>query len=128
MRELPEELTAELLSLVLNKKVVDFTNVQVISGVFCDYMEIKIAAQIEPENILIEDCINIDTLTRLMKSFRYKNGLVIMEEWVTTTGNFDIEYTHENGDTTQFFNVTPEKYFECEVKSTHWVAKEKGLI
>ncbi len=108
MKELPKELTAELLNLILDEKVIHIDGIKEnYLWFYCDN---------EP-NI---NAINIDTLTRLILEYIERQGYI---------------YNIFNSTSVQGYVmiIDARKYigksiFEAVLKATHWVATEKDLI
>lgn len=120
MKELPKELTVELLGLVLGIKLdtVDITSAYA-------NVEIGIVYTRQEENYKLKDVINIDTLTRLMKEWCYRKQIPLLSGKRNSYNSWccfidDISYKID----TQYGNTE----FEAVLKATHWVATEKDLI
>lgn len=122
--ESPKELTPTLLGLVFDCKVTIIYDINTKTEYKIDNQYICFDANIGYK------AINIDTLTRLMKEWCYKQGYKI---GVT---NHSVElYTFKEWKpfTSLKFRTTDDVNKDCDwfpmiLKATNWVAKEKGLL
>ncbi len=116
MNELPKELTPELLSLVLDEKVVEVNLIQNNNLYFKHHIELNWSHQ------------NLDTLTRLMKEWVLSKGYGL--EVIIDTDGYMARVTMlgmvGNGNIRTAFQRKSE--FEAVLKDTEWVAKEEGLL
>lgn len=117
MKELPKELTVELLSLVLGEQII---KVQNISHGCLNYTICFDDEQLELDK-------NIDTLTRLMKEWcSNKTGYYLYT--VKTSYDWWAYVTAPDNVSLRLTTVTADSEFEAVLKATHWVATEKGLL
>lgn len=123
MTVLLKELTAELLKLVLNEKVIHIDGIKEnCLWFYCDD-EVNVNAM------------KIDTLTRLMKEWLtsqniaytsscYLNALIVSLRFYNNEFNcMSKEFSNMKGNV-----LTVSNEFEVILQATHWVAKEKGLL
>lgn len=113
MRELPKELTAELLSLVINKKIKKINNSTIDGNVY--YWN---------EFSKCKSKLNIDTLTRLIiEKIRECNYIFNI---FTSTSLQGFGGSIGNGGHSK--KLVSGTMFDMALEAFHWVAKEKGLI
>ncbi len=127
MTELPEELTPELLGLVLDEEV----QFGLLGGKIKNN---NLSLQLkDTKEVNVYKQLNIDTLTRLMKEWCLKEQNNCVASISSTLGILD---------STAMCNIYSSKYalgketkafygdteFEAVLKTTAWVAKEKKLI
>lgn len=132
MIKLPEDLTPELLGLVLGKKIIvgEYeANTDMLGESFSTKFEAlltiiqhKVRYTAYTDNVYREEGVNIDTLTRLMKEwifdqgYEYGTGKIEGGRYWCVIDRGDWQYYEE------------ESEFEAVLKATHWVSKTKGLI
>lgn len=116
MEKLPEELTPELLSLVLDKEI--FT-----CGLWIDN-QITYGTPMRTKDKLKDNFINIDTLTRLMKEWCREQGCTVCKSCFNDEDGYDMEIYYG----WEMCATVGKSEFEAVLKATHWVAKEKGSI
>ena len=124
MEKLLEELTVELLGLVLSIKVESVGNVH----------DNNLCFEIKQDDSYVPDSINLDTLARLMKEWASINGYDLLSGYCKKT---NVIYCYVFADTWEYDALTHDceiytesnkTEFEAVLKATHWVAKEKSLI
>ncbi len=128
MKELPKELTSELLSLITGRTIKEFR-------LDIDEDDFDSCIIISCNQDLGEDCydINLDTLTRLMKEWCFSNGFslyVKIRADIIDMYEKDHFYVVQIGigsdrNATQFSGLSE---LEAIAKATHYVAKQKGLL
>ena len=125
MKQLPKELTPELLGLVLGEKVYykDLAMVKVHIGnneLFYSKKDYKWTGH----------SINLDTLTRLCKEWCYncKDDSVSIVIYHDHLGKYNaqVDFTIATELGEQWFSGDTE--LEAVIEATHWVDKKKGLI
>lgn len=125
MKELPEELTPELLSLILSGSEIREIKVCAINEIVKDEIlpnTTFLNFDFEDDEFIDEGSVNIDTLTRLMKECVWNN-----DYWQSVSTVKNIDGTWKAYGTSLNLHYAKTE-FEAVLKATHWVAKEKGLL
>ena len=124
MRELPKELTAELLSLVFSRETTNIEFYEENSAKVITYRAISYF-----DGFRQGFFISADSLTRQMKEWCGGLGYDVLT-CVLSNNKSWCQLVEMKTDTfkgiSQYFHSKTE--FEAVLKATHWVAKTKGLI
>ena len=122
MKDLPKELTPELLGLVYDYKIVSMELMPKIGHT--QRLRFNYLDEDEQE---CEEALNIDTLTRLMMEFCYDNG--VMLKISTSEARMGIVSIADPDGKPNLKDIwLEETLFEAVLKALEWVAKKKGLL